>query len=121
MSDNDTKPTTKPDAPAPKKPVAKAKGGDGRTVDEWAKLKFPVLTLKHSEQNNADAWKHSAAAGLHCWPEHKFHANGAMVLSEGDYDAAIKAACTPNERGSYTPHKAALSPHNKVGLTNLKP
>ncbi len=119
MSDNDTKTTTKPEPPAPKKkPPAKAVE---HTVDEWAKLKFPVFTLKHSEQNHADAWKHSAAAALHCWPEHKFHANGAMVLSESDYDAAIEAACNQSKRGKYTPHKAALSPHNKVGLTNLKP
>lgn len=133
--------TTKPAQPVP------AKSSGTRKVSEWAKLKFPKLTLKHSEQNHVNAWQHAAASALHCWPQHLYHAGKEMELSEADYDAAIKAATeiqagkpgkVVNDRvardpkktrrkitgatpTTYVPHKPALSPHNKAGIKNEKP
>lgn len=117
--DDKTSDDTKPDKPAPKaKPKAKAAG---RPVSEWAKIKFPKVQLRHSDQNHADYWKHEAASALHHWPEHAYHGGSEMSLAEGDYDAAIEAACKIDKRGSYTPHPAALSEHAGLGIKNEKP
>ena len=83
-----------------------SKSEDGKlTVDEWAELKFPKNKRGHQHHG---IWRHAAAAVLHGWAEHKHHQNGAMRLTEGEYDKALKAMDSPTA----TPHKAALSKHH---------
>lgn len=82
------------------------------TVSEWLQKKFPGTTTANGFRPHGDAWKHAAAAALHCWAEHAHHAGEEMQLSEADYDAACESACKvdPKTR-DYKPHGPALSKH----------
>ncbi len=101
-------------------PPATPKDSGKLSVNEWAELKFPPNKKGHRPPEFAF---HAGAAALHGWAEHAHHENGAMELSEVDYNKAIEAAkapkpaATPSKdnplpREIYVPHKAALSKHS---------
>ena len=135
-----TDPDPDPSSGPPSEPPPPPKKGGKLKVSEWAKRKFGSRTLKGKQFIHPEAWKHAAAAALHCWPEHAHHAAAEMELTEEDYDAAIEAVLNikPGKPGkvkrvngkrtivdakptTYEPHKPALSPHHERGLVNVKP
>lgn len=83
---------------------------DSLTVDQWAAMLFPPTPRGAPHRN---AWKHAAAAALHNWRMYAHHHNGPMVLSRADYDAALKATETVNQKGASTPHAPAYYGENK--------
>lgn len=116
------------DKPKAEKPIetAPAPRKDGRkTPEEWRDAKFPANKPKGGEvQQHPQLWKHSAADVLHGWSKHAHHfVKDPVLLTEGDYDAAIKAACEPQPEAAevtdrkgepiqvagYVPHKAAAT------------
>ncbi len=122
------KPDSEPAATPTPPPPAPAKESGKRTVDEWADLKFPTNKKGHRPRGFAH---HAGAAALHGWALHAHHENAAMVLSEGDYDAAIEAAKAPKPAGkpttdnplpreAYKPHRAALSKHHPASKAAKK-
>lgn len=58
-------------------------------------------------------WRHNAAAALHGWGAHEYHAGAPLELTLADYEAALKAVEEPNEKGLYVPHKGARSEYCK--------
>ncbi len=56
-------------------------------------------------------WQHNAAAALHGWDAHAHHAGEPIRMTAKAYRNALRAASSPDERGEYLPHDAALSPH----------
>lgn len=130
----DTSAQSAPPAPAPKKP------DDGkRTPEEWAKelgqtIAVPVTrrrgaTVEPGVEHRLSA-THAAAATLHGWGAHAYHANEPIRLSKADYEAAIKAVLDwgkPNPKFNaagpkstepptlpLTAHEPALSPHHPL-------
>jgi len=93
-----------------------------KSVDDWAGQKMPPSKL--SGRPHPKLHLHAAAAALHGWAHHAYHAGEPMRLTETDYDAALKAASAPvapSDRAmageppllpKYRPHPAALSPHH---------
>jgi len=79
--------------------------GSARTVDQWRDELFPA----QGKRQHRALWQHNAASSLHGWSDHAFHANAPMQLSRADYDAALKAASTPDAAGRYSAHLPALS------------
>jgi hypothetical protein len=77
-----------------------------RTPDEWRAAAFPDRNKRGMPHDRA--WQHGAASALHRWPQHAHHAGAAIKLSGEDYYLALCAASTPDKRGDYTPHAAAL-------------
>jgi len=118
---NDREDATRPSVATPAAPAAKQ--GDGkRTPEEWAPT-FGQVRPKTFEETitmvngkpfdfvGQFLWQHEAAVVLHGWKLHAHHAGEPFRLSKADYEAALKAASETNEKGEYTPHPAALSPH----------
>lgn len=55
--------------------------------------------------------EYRAAAVLHGWTTHSLHTAEKLLITREAFDAALEAAQTADERGNYTPHRAACSPH----------
>lgn len=58
-------------------------------------------------------WQHNAAAALHGWGAHEYHAGKPFELTLDAYKSALQAVEGPGENGHYMPVKGALSPHCK--------
>lgn len=114
-----------PSAPTPDQASARAQF----TPDELAAMTGNVGVARDSiafgegarpKPRPAYSWQHAAAAQLHGWGLHEHHAGAPILLSQADYEAALKAAEAPvtlpadgNRQAItvYVPHAPALSPH----------
>src|ERR1044071_2394429 len=86
------------DEPLTDLPTERAPDDGKHTPEEWAQLLMPNTARG---QQHPDLWKHGAADQLHDWPLYAHNNNGAIRLSQEDYEAALKAASTANKDGSY--------------------
>jgi hypothetical protein len=55
--------------------------------------------------------EYRAAETLHGWGAHSKHTADAFTITAAAFKAAIDATNSPDERGNYSPHVAALAPH----------
>lgn len=92
------------DDSTPARAPDKAASGELRSVDEWAKIKFPAT----AQGFHPELWKHVAASALHGWPRYAHNNNGPLKLTAAAYDGAIKAASTRDKNGACVPFPAAL-------------
>lgn len=104
--------TNEQDAPPNLPPSKSAKKAGGKcSVDEHGDSRFPVAAkgpiVDGERRPHAKRWQHAAAAALHDWTLYAHHNAKPMQLSDEDYEKALEAACKPNKKGSYIPHKAA--------------
>jgi hypothetical protein len=57
------------------------------------------------------SWDHAAAAVLHGWTLHEYHAGAAIQITRAAYESALAAASAPDASGRYVAHPAARSPY----------
>lgn len=90
------------------------------TPVEWGralgKLKRTNLWFGGEARGEVKSPDYLVAEHLHGWIEAELRGRpqGArkLLITREDFDAALKAAMTANEKtGAYTPHRAALAPH----------
>ncbi|MBA2724284.1 MAG: hypothetical protein H0U56_15630 [Methylibium sp.] len=88
------------------------------TPTQWAERKGMVKAAAFPwEQPRVDA-RHAAADSLHAWGYHAYHYQAEpLLLTEQDYDAALKAAA---EFPLELPHKPAISPHSPHSYPDQK-
>ena len=55
--------------------------------------------------------EYRAAEVLHGWSTHSLHDAKPLRITRADFELALKSAMTADERGNYTPHRAACSPY----------
>jgi len=112
-----------PTAAPAKKPPAAAPGNELATPHEHAVATGNTVTLRETirlrggvpgERTGYSA-AHAAAARLHGWQAHEYHANEPIRITREAYLAALEAASKPDDQGVYWPHAEALSPHAPAG------
>jgi hypothetical protein len=108
MKKNETAPPEGQQPKAEVRPLGPTPWDHGRDAGH---IKAARALLDGTQDRDVRSWAFRAAEVLHGWATHQLHSPDPLILTRDDYDAAIAAAQSPDERGAYTPHAAALAPH----------